>query len=488
MVLPGISADQWQAFAVKRQGQDLPLRLEHIGGSVRVSTAWAPANAGHHSVVVERHSERVEHLVTVESGKVSAAQLATLITDLEERLPASIAMSLDALGAFARVNWQPPQPQTLAQELATVRRALEGDNACLGLLSLLPAIALRPHQTLREQERWVLVHTARRLHPHSLVAALSRPGNVVDLLPLRVADRRAISTYDVYENRLIRAFVQQADQRLRLLEVAALREPGFRKAYRAVLQELRGKLDRAWRNADFLSEVKALQAAPDRVTQVLLHRPDYRAAYSGFLRFRQVPRLRLDHPAMDAPLQDVPKLYEAWGVLTTINAMLEAAAQHQWTATEQTLVAPSMVAPLVRVLPGGPVLSLRRGTATATLSYQRAISRNGADLRSITYTQRPDLILDVRDTDWRAVHVFDPKYKVDRGESNAARPMKNDIDKMHAYRDAIRDEAGRHIVSSAAILHPGRDMSFVTAEVAAHELLPGSPHLGLCAAVACALA
>lgn len=118
------------------------------------------------------------------------------------------------------------------------------------------------------------------------------------------------------------------------------------------------------------------------------------------------------------------------------------------------------------------------------MSYQPAIGRNGADLRSITCTQRPDLFLDIRDGDRRAIHVFNLKYKVNRGKNNLDEPVKNDVDKMYAYRDAIRDEMGGHVVSSAALLHPGKDIALATADFAAHELLPGSAYLGLSATVA----
>ncbi len=62
------------------------------------------------------------------------------------------------------------------------------------------------------------------------------------------------------------------------------------------------------------------------------------------------------------------------------------------------------------------------------------------------------------------VYLFDPKYKLEgeflEGESSDGRPKKVDIDKMHAYRDAIRDEEGRRLVRYAAILYPGPDMYY----------------------------
>jgi predicted component of viral defense system (DUF524 family) len=62
------------------------------------------------------------------------------------------------------------------------------------------------------------------------------------------------------------------------------------------------------------------------------------------------------------------------------------------------------------------------------------------------------------------VLVFDPKYKLE-GEviedvAPNGSPKKVDIDTMHAYRDAIRDEQGRRVVDYAVILYPGPEVRF----------------------------
>lgn len=55
--------------------------------------------------------------------------------------------------------------------------------------------------------------------------------------------------------------------------------------------------------------------------------------------------------------------------------------------------------------------------------------------------------------------LLDPKYKLDSDADGlletAGRPTKVDIDKMHAYRDEIRDLDGQHVVSSACTIYPG---------------------------------
>ncbi|MFL5663618.1 MAG: nuclease domain-containing protein, partial [Ktedonobacteraceae bacterium] len=69
-----------------------------------------------------------------------------------------------------------------------------------------------------------------------------------------------------------------------------------------------------------------------------------------------------------------------------------------------------------------------------------------------------------------------PKYKLEGGQAGMddgnGLPKKEDIDKMHAYRDAIRDKAQRRVVQSAAILYPGSPQRYVDG-IEALQAYPG---------------
>ena len=64
--------------------------------------------------------------------------------------------------------------------------------------------------------------------------------------------------------------------------------------------------------------------------------------------------------------------------------------------------------------------------------------------------------------------MLDPKYKLDsedlasgqETDAPSGEPKKVDIDKMHAYRDAIRNPSGCGGVTLAAILYPGQDRAY----------------------------
>jgi predicted component of viral defense system (DUF524 family) len=97
---------------------------------------------------------------------------------------------------------------------------------------------------------------------------------------------------------------------------------------------------------------------------------------------------------------------------------------------------------------------------------QRRYERVQHGLRSLSFQQRPDIAIEIErpggDND---VWLFDPKYKLDseelEGEDPQARPKKVDIDAMHSYRDAIRDERGNRVVRYAAILYPDQTQMYM---------------------------
>ena len=474
LLLPAVALSDWERVSVEVQGRAMPVRLERIGGAVQVCAAWDRAGAGTWRVRVRVGGTTADHLVAVAPAKLTGEQLSALVIDLEERLPASVAVSLDRLGAFAGLNWTPPAAATLAQELEQVRRALDGDDGLTGLSAILHDVARHPHQVLAREERWVRVEAARRPVSVRLAAALARPGNLLAAtVPARVVDGHVEVSLDIYENRLVREFAGQAERRLRTLECAATRVPTFGAAHGSTLRRLRVTLRAARHAAEFLDGVGALRTAPDRLTQVLLRRPAYRAALEGFVRFRRCARIRLDHPAMDAPMQDVPALYELWGTLIVLSEILALADTGGWQVVSQRLVKPGAVDPLVTVLGTGVLLELRKGGFRATLHVQRSFNRTGADLHSISFEQRPDLVLEIHGgAGGRVLHLFDPKYKLSSAELNGG-PVKADLDKMHAYRDAIRDGNGLRVVRSAAILYPGPDRLFGDG-IGALSALPGT--------------
>jgi hypothetical protein len=113
-----------------------------------------------------------------------------------------------------------------------------------------------------------------------------------------VADAQVRQSVDVYENRLLRTFLRQVEQRLRRV-ATALREAG-NADLATEADALLATLARAKRAAAFLGEVSELDRPAEQVTMVLLKRPPYRALLEAYLAFQRSLEVRFDNPALDA--------------------------------------------------------------------------------------------------------------------------------------------------------------------------------------------
>lgn len=476
-----VRPELWMDARAFIQGEPLPLRLQMFQGTAKVVADWERAAAGTWKIRVTSGYESIDHTFFIEPAKISRAEVEVLVDDLEERLPPSIALRLARCGASVGLSWKPPSggAATVAHEIEQVRRAVEGAPRSAGLVDVLHRLASNPHPVFVTEQRWVRTETARRPVPSRLAAALTRSEAPLDGgLPARVLDSWVRFTADTAENRLVREFYDQVSRRIRVLEAYSLVSKTFGDANRATVQSLRKKLVSARRNASFLDDVGSFGAAANRVSQVLLGNPIYAAALEGFTRLRMSARVRLNLPVMDAPLENIPALYEAWCSLTVVDGILDSAASQGWSIDTQTLVSLTNTGPYISILPPATeCLTLSRGLSRAKLTIKPRYCHGDKDLHSISYTQIPDLALLVENHSSRPqLHLFDPKYKLASEENGnyTKSPLKVDIDKMHAYRDAIRAGDGNHVVASAAVMFPGND-TIIADGLIAVSARPGTP-------------
>lgn len=436
-------------------------------GPARVLLEWPRSGPGHYCIAVRWPEGSAQQVWTVKPAKISQPALEQLLADLEEELPSSIALGIKRCGGLGELQVLPPHENTYQQECERLRRAILGTRNRPGLKDVLPRLQLDPQRTLIARSVWVPRRQARRLEPAGLRQCLLRAGNLDDkLTPLQVLDPRVEQTFDVYENRLVKAFVHQVGMRLRWASQFCRNNPE--------LTQLRSVLRSAETQAPFLKEVKLLEALSPRLTMVLLKRPQYRAALEGYLEFQRTLRIRLEEPQLDAPLANLPFLYELWGSLQVHAAVLAVGAEMGFEVTQNRLVHRDGVSAFVRVVAANVAsLELQRQGVRLSLIPQRSYRPNSFPLYSASFEQVPDLALEISSPDKPVrVLVFDPKYKLD-GE----RPVKADIDKMHAYRDAIRDPENRRVVGTAAILYPGDDVRYAGDDVMAIQAYPGKGYL-----------
>lgn len=476
-----VAPAQWEQVQLRFQGGELLLYLQRLRGELRVLADWPRSGAGHYRLQLLRDAESAaeNYVVTVRPRKLSGEQFNQLLADLET-LPGAVALSLQRMGALSGVKLLPPSETTLAAEAARLRRAVSGHAGRPGLLTVLTRMAADPHRVLRHVHEWVPRERARRPSPTYMAAAVTLRHNVgKDGLPTRVVDARVEHTVDVYENRLVKSFYEQVRMRLRRLLPALL--AAKQDAAWSEIKEIEENLSRARRQAVFLDNVGRLSHLPLRLTMVLLKRPLYRAAFEGFIELHRSAWAVLDSRALDSPLENLPTLYQHWGTLQVFHAALEGAADLGYEIKQQTLVGREPGGVFVRLLPDGltaVTLEHPRHGTRAELVIERSYARAGG-LRSVSYSQRPDVTLEVHPPA-RAprLYLFDPKYKLIAEDTDPERsdgkPKKEDIDKMHAYRDAIRDASGERVVEYAAIMYPGSETKTYGRGLEALSSLPGS--------------
>ncbi len=215
----------------------------------------------------------------------------------------------------------------------------------------------------------------------------------------------------------------------------------------------------------------------------------WRAANRG-LRFDWQNSLRTQWPALEAW-----RLYEIWCYLQVAEVLLAA----EWRVSGEFgagRAETNNAASAIRVSAQGVALSLAKGRRSElhfarggerlTLTYQTlfpsaAQSQNFSDAGfcvSRSHAMQPDICL----TRGGAIFLLDPKfraYDANETDANAAfaradSAMQDDINKMHAYRDAIVRN-GKNVVTAAWCLFPGGPNSDAPPVIAFPPAVPERP-------------
>lgn len=467
-VRPGgapLPEDAWAEHRLLRNGEPLPLRREKVAGAVRTVAPWPRSGPGRYELTLIGPETELEEVVEVEPDMIGQKAFRDLLSELESELPTQVAFALKRAGGLSGIQLSQQEGPTLEQELVRLRRAANGTDGRPGLAEVLRQLAGRHQRELTSEERWVRSGRAQRPRGERLGHAYARPDNADEDGLKQVPDARSRHTADVYENRLLKQFARQLRLRLRRVE-PLLGEKSEELAGEAA--QLRETLRAARQKATFLEEVSGLKRPPTRASQTLQKRPLYRAALKGYLEFQREMGVNLDAPELEAPLDNLPFLYQLWCTLQAIRALLQVAEEEGLRARRSSLF--KREGGLLELSLGGRALELSAPQTGVRIEVyaERSYGRGQADsLHSISYAQRPDLAIEATGPSGpAAVYLLDPKYKLDTDRSDedtggpAGHPMKADLDKMHAYRDAIRDASGQRVVRYAATVYPGPTETF----------------------------
>lgn len=373
---------------------------------------------------------------------------------------------------------------TLYQRFAFLRSLIQSDAFDASIHQILA----RPHRA------WVVAEESRppgRGMPAGTAAIrqLSRPGRrqrweggALPTIPGAVQTGRTVPTLDTPENQFVRFVLHHfrdllADTGQALAGEAEPSGPVSR-GQREVAEAL-GYLDSILAS-DLFREVGVLTQLPAG-SQVLQKRAGYRDLFRAFLQSEAAAMLAWEggEDVYSAGQRNVATLYEFWVFLQLAAVVAEGCQSGLDRAA------------LFEARPDGLGLRLRRGeqrvlSGTAIRQGRRLqlefwFNRSfgvGAAGGSWTRPMRPDCSLRIRpepplpagrDEIW--IH-FDAKYRVDGvtelfgplDEAEALPAKREDLLKMHAYRDAIHRSAGAYVI------YPGTGGE---ERQRYHEILPG---------------
>ncbi len=358
-----------------------------------------------------------------------------------------------------------------------------------------------PHRKLQEYTEQRLLHEVH--HFPGVTASVSGavvalPRSVastcgVDFLPESWTVQQSNLTYDVYENRLLKHFVQrQLTIKISTIRFRAALEKKRREQDRKTklrngwaddetpkIEELELVIDEcqkmlkwciAWSGEPFLKWVKSL-ATSGKATQVLLKNPFYSRFYRLYLQFQQELKISLDTEQYltTLALRKMSDLYEIWSVFQITRIILR-----QLTKVGFLITSNSLFYELEQdhfqfdVRKNAASISLAKNDLRVDLKYEPVYPKSVVVMKGLVSTDfnqlTPDMAIEVYQNDRiKHVIVFDAKYRYQQND-RFYYPKDEDLDKMRKYRDLVRykeynprnpSRRPLKIVSSSYILYPG---------------------------------
>ncbi len=375
--------------------------------------------------------------------------------------------------------------ETLYQRFAFLRSVLQDDSLDAAIHQVLsrPYVAWVDEEEVRSANRGVRPSSqlARQLAaPGRRIACPAELGLPVLTLPEQISAMRTGTSVDNPPNQFLRFALTRWRDVLLLTRTALERLPASATVSRG-LQETRVVLDHldALLAEELFREVSDLSAFPAG-NQVLQKREGYRDVFRAYVQFELAAKLgwKGGDDVYRAGQRDVAALYEYWCFFQLAKVIARLCDT------------PFDFSKLIEVDENGLGVSLRRGHASLVeggvsrlgrrlgleLSFNRTFLKGtgswSTDLRPDCSLQISPEELSKGDFDPIWLH-FDAKYRVealadvfefDVGSNQTGTTKRDDLLKMHAYRDAIRRSAG------AYVLYPG---DVVKSLPQYNELLPG---------------
>jgi predicted component of viral defense system (DUF524 family) len=348
----------------------------------------------------------------------------------------------------------------------------------------------------------------------ALAKAISQSGRKVKVpphlklpvayLPERIPKRNSINDFDSIANRFIKHILLTwqlfATEKIRELQSEARKDGSLSPRVGRAIDKL-NVIDQVCSTAlrdEPLRSAGRLTSFPQANT-VLTSRPGYRDIFRMFLRYRLEAKLAMpDHlDSFSISKKNVAELYEMWCYLEVLKCLEQIVGRGDYSNLFK--VNNSKFA--LNLIEGEEsrvdwLYTLHGRKVQISLWYNRTFSpilRDGAQSWSKDY--KPDISMHVRpvgeainDEDRSSLDVwvhFDAKYKLEVVEENidknieaGARVTKDDVSKMHAYRDAIRNSAGAYVLFPGTYQDKFEEFDEILPGVGAFPLRPEGTESG----------
>lgn len=416
----------WQDLQLLYQEQLLPLHRDTQG---RIWASWPASEAGYY--LLQLHGPGQNSLSTrvfIGARYLNASQWLQLLQDLRQRLPAQLLQNWSAQTQVP-VRVEPALQPSPQERWRWLQQALEGHIKDPGLLRLLQE--LPPAGSL--VSRPALLPLARARTP------LRKADALMQQPPAQWSPGQAVWTEQLQQHSgpeaaFIAGLIKQIQGLLRGLGQDLQAEGSWSE--QQPMARLAARLQQLW------------QQHPWHDTSPLYTPP------AGFSRMLNLPLYRRGlqvwqglHSGLWPDWQDqlrqayhsLSLLYQYWCLLQCMHQILQLAQAAGWTPV-------MMSAPLQR---GQAVLRLQKGSQWLSLWHERSFGAQGP-VRSLSRQQRPDITLVHQDQNHYRLWVFEVKFR-----SAGHQPLKADLDRLHAYRDALRNREGEAVVRQAVLLYPG---------------------------------
>lgn len=282
--------------------------------------------------------------------------------------------------------------------------------------------------------------------------------SLADRVPLLLPEEIHEVQTNCYENQLIAQFLEDLRQRLLLIQAQSIGNYEH-TLVRRLVRQLESLL-----SLPFLSGVEPLRQPP-RPTLVLLRNFRYRQFYEIYRRFHWGLRVHYGDSELlnlySLTTQHVHDTYQVWAFFKVIEAA-RLVCNGRAVGAEELINVLYFDELMVRVRDGSRVIVQTESGRRISISYQPSFSANPkVGPYSVSLPKRPDVTVQIEGME--SALVFDAKYRLDSEspEERAAgvgEPKSDDIDKMHVYRDALRNSLGQPFVPAAYVLYPGNKL------------------------------